>query len=318
MLKRRRFTFVALCNPVVMEDELQPEQMIDTPVDLRPDLGLYGIQEIDRGICEDTVANRAILRKNKLAWHPIYDNFGHPTTRIEVLSLAMQEGTALAGIDSRKSILEDPRDPNSDYQSGLDLLYNIDAPKLVPGWVLSATNAYEKIEEQRDAHPEKTIRPNLTAPPTRCRYIKADRMRCQLWSAGRSADDGLCRLHLGSAASTAGVGAVEKARQRVAQIAPRAVDVLEEMMTDAASEPVRLRAAEQILDRAGVRGGHDLDINVTVEHKPAAEEIRDRLDKLRAGADRARELAAAVESDTDTDNTSDMLVVDAEVVPDDE
>jgi hypothetical protein len=88
------------------------------------------------------------------------------------------------------------------------------------------------------------------------------------------------------------------------QAAPYAVDKLEELMEYAESEPVQLKAATEILDRAGVRGGIEIDSNVNIDVRPAAEVINERLNRLAAGAIQA----AAMLSQNGSD------VVDAEVV----
>jgi hypothetical protein len=90
------------------------------------------------------------------------------------------------------------------------------------------------------------------------------------------------------------------------QAAPYAVDKLEELMEYAESEPVQLKAATEILDRAGVRGGIEIDSNVNIDVRPAAEVINERLNRLAAGAIQA----AAMLSQNGAD------VVDAEVVED--
>jgi hypothetical protein len=68
------------------------------------------------------------------------------------------------------------------------------------------------------------------------------------------------------------------------QAAPFAVDKLEELMEFAESEPVKLKAATEILDRAGVRGGVEIDTNVNVDVRPAAQIIAERLERLSSGA----------------------------------
>jgi hypothetical protein len=88
------------------------------------------------------------------------------------------------------------------------------------------------------------------------------------------------------------------------QAAPYAVDKLEELMEYAESEPVQLKAATEILDRAGVRGGVEIDTNVNIDVRPAAEVINERLNRLAAGAIHA---AARLSQEG-------MDVVDAEVV----
>jgi hypothetical protein len=67
-----------------------------------------------------------------------------------------------------------------------------------------------------------------------------------------------------------------------------------------------LKAATEILDRAGVRGGIEIDSNVNIDVRPAAEVINERLNRLAQGAIQA----AARLSQEGTD------VVDAEVVTD--
>jgi hypothetical protein len=78
--------------------------------------------------------------------------------------------------------------------------------------------------------------------------------------------------------------------------------MLEDMMENAISEPVKLKAATEILDRSGVRGGIEFDTNIKViDDRPAAIIIQERLDRLAASAgERALELvqAGVVESDT--------------------
>lgn len=92
------------------------------------------------------------------------------------------------------------------------------------------------------------------------------------------------------------------------QSAPYAVDVLEELMESAVSEPVRLKASAEILDRAGVRGGMDigLDVQVTDTRSPA-QIVQERLARLAQGAQKIIEILPA-----DTD------IADAEVVEDSE
>jgi hypothetical protein len=123
------------------------------------------------------------------------------------------------------------------------------------------------------------------------------------WSSGRPKDDGLCRIHLRSTKKLTSDD-IERARNKLMQAAPYAVDKLEELMEYAESEPVMLKAATEILDRAGVRGGVEIDTNVNIDVRPAAEVINERLNRLAAGAIHT---AARLSQDG-------MDVVDAEVV----
>jgi hypothetical protein len=92
------------------------------------------------------------------------------------------------------------------------------------------------------------------------------------------------------------------------QAAPFAVDKLEELMEFAESEPVKLKAATEILDRAGVRGGVEIDTNVNIDVRPAAQIIAERLERLSSGAlSEAMRLA-----------NSGVQAIDAEVVTEEE
>jgi hypothetical protein len=120
--------------------------------------------------------------------------------------------------------------------------------------------------------------------PTRCRHVKEDGIRCMLWASGRAKDDGYCRIHLGSVQRKPGEN-IERARAKLVQAAPYAVDVLEDLMENALSEPVKLKASTEILDRAGVRGGVEVDANLNVtDSRSAADIVADRLARLSRSA----------------------------------
>jgi hypothetical protein len=88
--------------------------------------------------------------------------------------------------------------------------------------------------------------------------------------------------------------------------------MLEDMMINAESEPVKLKAATEILDRAGIRGGVELDTNVNIDVRPAASVIAERLNRLAINAtDAAARLAEA-----GITVQPDKEIIDAEVVTD--
>jgi hypothetical protein len=84
--------------------------------------------------------------------------------------------------------------------------------------------------------------------------------------------------------------------------------MLEDLMENAESEPVKLKAATEILDRAGVRGGIEIDSNVSIDVRPAASIIAERLQRLALGAVEASAKLA----------DAGIEVIDAEVVIDEE
>jgi hypothetical protein len=254
--------------------------IVDAPYDRRPNLEELGIIEIERGICQDTFDNRAILRRSMLKWSPVFDDqTGAATNLIIARSIEQDKERALISINNKKQLLSDPGNVNSDFLSGLDLLLDDEALKISPPWVVGATRNW--LKEQEQGGPKSPKRSPLGLPG-RCRLTKTDGTRCQLWNSGRIKDDGLCRIHLGSTRRTA--NNVEIARLKISQASSYAVDVLEELMETAVSEPVKLKAATEILDRAGVRGGMELNIDVKTTDRSPAEVLAERLARLEAVA----------------------------------
>ena len=282
---------------------------IDEPVNLRPDLSAYGIIEIERGVCEDTFENRKLLRNGKMGWDTVYSSNGVPTGLIQARSMEMAKERRMLSLSEKKPIMVDPDSINSDYLTGLDLLAESATDYLVPPWVIGATRMWVKEQDE----PVASQKRQPTALPSRCRTVKDDGIRCMLWSSGRPKDDGLCRVHLRSVKKRPGED-IERARQKLTQAAPYAVDMLEDMMENAISEPVKLKAATEILDRAGVRGGIEFDASVKVtDDRPAAVIIQERLARLATGAalQVAGELAASgVELTNDTSDIQDAEEVE--------
>jgi hypothetical protein len=257
-------------------DDERAEYVIDEPLDLRPDLSEIGLEEVDKGVCEDTFENRQVLRRAKLNWDPVYSTNGIPTGLIRARSKQSTIERRIMSLAEKKPIMTDPDNRNSDFLTGLDLMAEEKTDYLVPPWVIHATRLW--IKEQNEGGPRSEKRQPL-ALPHRCRQIKDDTIRCMLWSSGRPKDDGLCRIHLRSTKHKTSDD-IERARTKLMQAAPYAVDVLEELMESAESEPVKLKAATEILDRAGVRGGIEIDTSVNIDVRPAASIIAERLQRL--------------------------------------
>mgnify|MGYP003335055773 CR=1 FL=1 len=284
------------------EEKIDPQDLeprVDTPYDRRPDLSAIGIIEHERGVCEDTYENRAALRRAHLNWDPVYDQRGSATGLISARSQETTKERRLLSLAEKRPLLTDAKDNNSDYLTGLELLIDETASAIVPPWVLGATRVWR--EEQDNGGPKNPNR-QPAGLPHRCRMIKSDGIRCMLWSSGRLKDDGLCRIHLKTIRKPG--EDVERARRKLMQSAPYAVDVLEELMETAESEPVRLKASTEILDRAGVRAGMDVSVDVEVtDSRPPHVIVAERLQRLAQGA-------ASVASRLEAENN----VIDAEVV----
>lgn len=288
-----------------------PEPAVDEPYDLRPDLTALGIIEHERGVCEDNYENRSVLRRAKLSWQSVYDQSGVPTGMIAALSAEALRERRVLSIAEKVPLLMDPDNKNSDYVTGLALLLDDKALKITPPWVVGATRAWQAEQE---AGGPPTVRRQPKGLPHRCRMMKSDGIRCLLWASGRIKDDGLCRIHLRSIRKPG--EDVERARRKLIQAAPYAVDVLEDLMENAESEPVRLKASTEILDRAGVRGGQDLNVEVEVSmSRPAAQVIAERLARLADGASAIAARVQALETPDITDEP-DEDIEEAEIVED--
>lgn len=255
------------------------DYVVEDPISILQDLSELGIEEVDRGICEDNFENRAILRRARLQWEPVYSAAGAPAGLIKVRTAESTRERRLLSLAEKRPILSVSTDNNSDYLTGLDLIAEEASDYLVPPWVVHATRLYLKEQETGVLNPKRAP----LAQPHRCRHIKADGIRCMLWGSGRPKDDGLCRVHLRSVKHKTSDD-IERAREKLMQAAPFAVDKLEELMEFAESEPVKLKAATEILDRAGVRGGVEIDTTVNVDVRPAAQIIAERLERLSSGA----------------------------------
>lgn len=279
------------------KDEDGLDFVVEDPASILQDLSELGIDEVDRGICEDNFENRAILRRARLQWEPVYTSSGSSAGLIKVRTAESTRERRLLSLAEKRPILSTPTDNNSDYLTGLDLIAEEASEYLVPPWVVHATRLYLKEQQEGYNNPKRAP----LAQPHRCRQIKADGIRCMLWGSGRPKDDGLCRVHLRTLKHKTSDD-IERAREKLMQAAPFAVDKLEELMEFAESEPVKLKAATEILDRAGVRGGVEIDTNINVDVRPAASIIAERLERLAVGATTAASLM------------KDVDVVDAEVV----
>jgi len=281
------------------------EAAVNTPLDLRPDLSALGIDETERGVCEDTYENRQILRNNQLNWDPVFSPNGAATGLISARTQDMNRQRRVLSLQEKKPLLEDQKDLNSEYLTGLDLIIDEKASQIAPPWVIGMTKKWHA--EQEAGGPDSPNRAPI-AKPHRCRVTKNDGLRCMLWASGRPKDDGLCRMHLKSQRKPG--EDIERARRKLVQAAPYAVDKLEELMTEAESEPVKLKAATEILDRAGLRAGVDVNLDVEVtDNRNPADIVQERLAKLASGAKRTEEALANLGQPRD-----DGEVIDAEVV----
>jgi hypothetical protein len=297
---------VSSSTPSGPDDEEAGAPAVDVQYDRRPNLAEIGIEEHERGVCEDNYENRRLLRRAKMNWDPVYDASGRATGLIAARTMEATKERRILSLAEKRPLMTDPSNRDSEYLTGLDLLMDDDAMAITPPWVIGATRAWQAEQMAGGPSSDKKQPAGL---PHRCRMMKSDGIRCMLWASGRIKDDGLCRIHLKTIRKP---GAdIERAREKIIQSAPYAVDVLEQLMETAESEPVRLKAAESILDRAGVRGGIEIDAQVEItESRPAHVIVAERLARLAEGA-------KAIEAAAEAARTSEE-VEEAEIVADSE
>jgi hypothetical protein len=87
-------------------------------------------------------------------------------------------------------------------------------------------------------------------------------------------------------------------------------------MDSAESEPVKLKAATEILDRAGVRAGFDINTDVTLDVRPAASIIAERLQRIAQNAIDASNREEERQTAILNENKSEDIVDAEEVVED--
>jgi hypothetical protein len=73
---------------------------------------------------------------------------------------------------------------------------------------------------------------------------------------------------------------IEAARMRLLDDADMAIDQIEYLIENASAEQIRLKASTEVLDRIGVRGGFEVDVEVQQTENPA-EILAKRLETLR-------------------------------------
>jgi hypothetical protein len=294
--------------------------MVSMGVDELPEavpLAELGLDEVETGIVENTFEARQELAQNgwKFSdyWGPLPDCYldaegNEPDRRPMLLQVYPARNRALRSFKHKHELLVNEDDVNSDYLVGPSLLLwaatkTPDERSVVPAWVYSMTRKHihnytaagREAEIYDDAGDGTGIHHWI---PVRCTYVRADNTRCWLWSTHPKRSPAHCKAHSGVGRDPREIGRiVDSAKTSLIQAAPAAVVSLERLMMESESEPVRLKATTEILDRAGVRGGIEIDQNVTVEVTDPAAQVRERLERLAGRLTRVDSLEAAPPGD---------------------
>lgn len=288
---------------------------IEAPPGLLPNLSDWGIEEVERGVCEDTAENRKAIRQQKGQYRTVFDVNGEPTPYLQVITSEMY---ARAQSLSKSGLLTDPDDYNSDYLSGIKLLLAENSEELAPTWVLNTTKTYirqqDRIKELGADGELFAQQTRLVNVPKRCSTVKGDSTRCWGWSDGSSDLNGMCRVHARRAGKSPahGMSTRQIMRNRLDSSAPDILQKLE-ALTDSEDKRIALTAMRDLLDRAGYKAVDYTETKVEVTVNDAAKTVADRLAKLKKGAEDKAELLKQMR-----DSAAGEDVVDAEVVEDDE
>jgi hypothetical protein len=271
-------------------------------VDVSGHLESLGFEEVEPGLIEDTHQNRRALQMQDPPWTYVreLDEEGVPCGLIRPISPEALTKTRRKVHDRRRPLLVDPDDPWSDYVHPDD--YPLDVE--MPWWVDMRLRTWR---EQAAAGVPESERRRF---PIRCTQLRTDNTRCWNW-VGHPDKLSVCKAH-SDQTREAVLKTPAYARERVLELSVDAVDTLAHLMNFAVGEAVRLKASTEVLDRAGVRGGTEIDMNVTVGETDPAQALQDRLRTL---AKRA-EVIVTEEPDAERPALPAVEIVDAEIVDD--
>ena len=157
----------------------------------------------------------------------------------------------------------------------------------------------DQMRERKNPFKQSALTP---LPAFQCTKV-VDGVRCQNWGiVGMLPDNSKCAQHGGRQLSVKEKAAarVDAARLQILQDAGLAVETIEQLMGTGTADNIRLKAATEILDRAGIRGGVEIDLGVNVEIN-SADEVRKRMAKLvlKAAEDAEDVIEGEVEDDPD-------------------
>jgi hypothetical protein len=233
-----------------------------------------GFDEIEPGLIEDTPENRRRLYalEGSWIWERDRDEDGSETGLIRPIPGHLVTAARKSKHSVYRDLLVDPEDAWSDYVGPDD--WPMDA--YAPPWVEERVRRW-KLQDL-EGIPESERKPF----PIRCTQVRSDGTRCWLW-VGKPQDTQVCSAHARSRGrDMARIQAV--AKMKLIEMTPDMVDGLEHLAWHAEGEAVRLKAMTEVLDRAGIRSGFELEVSGEVEVKDSADAVKAKLDLLRERA----------------------------------
>lgn len=133
-------------------------------------------------------------------------------------------------------------------------------------------------------------------PALRCTHVRDDDSRCKNFGVrgtGFNGTPSMCFIHGGSLppVKAKAEATLLVARMRLVENTGMALDTLFALTKPGTAENIRLKASTEILDRAGIKGGFDMNVEI-VHTVSMAEDVGKRLEIMRQ-----REIAKRLEAE---------------------
>lgn len=163
-------------------------------------------------------------------------------------------------------------------------------PEIEGGTVVRSNSAGKNSAAEQGTEIPMGWKPTAAEPipVTRCTGLrKSDGERCERWSLRGTT---VCKKHGAQLPSVQehAAAVVESARLRLFGLADDAVEVMYELIQPGTSDAIRLKAAENILNRSGIKDA--IEINVEVNHnEDPSESIFKQLTIMRERAKKKEE-----------------------------
>lgn len=232
----------------------------------------YGFEEPEPGLIPDTYENKQRLRAlgSNWQWETVFDENGNPSGLIRPFTPEEVTVRRESAYEARKDILVDPNDPWSDYVHPSE--YPLDMQ--LPYWVGRRLQKWRELD--REGVPEDERKPF----PIRCTLIRDDGTRCWNW-VDKPHEVTRCRYHIGWTRNSRELRAAY-AKNSIIEALPAMADNLVRLAFEGETHAVQLKATTEILDRGGVRGGVEIDMDVRQEVVDPSAALRERLSTLAA------------------------------------
>jgi len=148
-----------------------------------------------------------------------------------------------------------------------------------------SAEGYEKVPDNWKPRAGREL------PALRCTHEEDDGRRCKKFGirgTGFNGTPAMCMYHGGSLPSVKNKAEATllSVRMMMVQNAPKAFEILFDLAQNSSADAIKLKAAESILDRAGIKGGFEVNVEIN-SNVSAADEISKKLALMheRMGAD---------------------------------